>query len=128
MEGVATREAAHPAGHGLLLFFTLIRRLNSLQNGIQKIIFRQRAFERLLTIDHRLGHGLDAILGDKIGKFSGFNTVGRDVFALHCKLVGQADRLRTVGSGGSDKHFKMDRLAQAAQLLFAFRPQAGFAF
>jgi len=82
----------------------------------------------MLLVDHRLGDGLNAILGDEVGKFRGFNAIGRDVFALHGKLMGQAHRPGTVGSGGRDKNLQMDRLGQAGKPLFAFRRQARLSF
>jgi len=82
----------------------------------------------MLLVDHRLGDGLDAILGDEIGKFRGFNAIGRDVFTLHGKLMGQAHRLGTVRSGRSDKDFQVDRLLQMGKLLFACRIEPRFAF
>jgi hypothetical protein len=116
------------APQSLLSFPALIRRLHSPHDRVEEIAFRKRAFQRLLFIDHRLGNGMDTILADKVGKFCGLNAVGRDVLVLHRKLVRQTDRLRTMGSGGSDKDLKVDRLVEAGKLFLALRIQSRVAF
>jgi hypothetical protein len=114
--------------YSLLFLFSLIVWLNSFENSIKEIAFRQGAFERMLHVNHRFGNGMDAILGNKVREFSGLDTVGRDVFALHCKLMGQAHRPRAMRSRGGDKDLKVNRLAEAGKPLFALRSQAGLAF
>ena len=121
------RPAAHPTSPCPLCLGALIRRLHGLHDRIQKMAFGQRAFQRLLRIDHRLGHGLNTILIDKVREFGGFNAIGRDKFTFHCKLVGQADRPRTVRSSGRYKDFKMNRLGQLGKFFFALRAQARLA-
>jgi len=82
----------------------------------------------MLLVDHRPGDGLDAIPGDKVRKLRGLNTIGRDVLAFHGELLGQANRLRAMRSGGSDKHLEVDRLAEVRKLFPALRAQARLAF
>jgi hypothetical protein len=118
--------AAHPDPRGELSFRAFSRRLHGLQNRIQKITLRQRAFKSMLLVDDRLGNGLDTVLANKIGKFSGLNAISRDVLALHCELVGQANRPWAMRSRGSDKDLKVNRLAQVRKLLFAACTQARF--
>jgi hypothetical protein len=74
-------------------------------------------------IDHGLGNGVNAILRNKVGEFRSLNAVGRDLRALDCKLMGQANRPGTMRSCGSDKNFKMNRLRDASKLLFALSRQ-----
>ncbi len=109
---------------GPLFPFSLTVRLNSLQDRIQEITFRQGTFERLFRVDHCLGYSVDAILGNEVGEFSGLDAVGRDVFALQCKLMGQAHRLGAMGSRGSDKNLEVYRLAQSGKLLLALGTQS----
>lgn len=116
-----------PHHRSLSGFGVLIRRLHGLHNCIQKMAFGQRAFQRLLGIDHRLGHGVNAILIDEIREFGGFNAIGRDEFTFHCKLVGQADRPRTVWSSGRHKDFKVNRLVQLGKFFFTLRAKARLA-
>lgn len=77
----------------------------------------------MFRVDHRLGYSVDAILGNQVGKFSSLDAVGRDVFALQRKLMGQAHRPGTMRSRGSDKNLKVHRLAQSGKLLLALGPQ-----
>ena len=127
-EGVPCRPAAHPASHAALCFGVLVRGLHRPHNRIQKMAFGQRALQRLLGVDHRLGHGLNAVLIDEVREFGGFNAIGRDEFTFHCKLVGQADRPRTVWSSRRHKNFKVNRLVQLGELFLALRAQARLAF
>lgn len=90
--------------------------------------FRQRPFERMLLVDDRPGNRLDAIAGDKVGKLSGLNAIGSDMFAFHGKLVGQAYSLGAVRSRGSDENLKMNRLAEVGELFPALLAQARLAF
>ena len=113
---------------GLLILLTLLRRLHSPKNRIQEIAFRQSPFKGLLSVYHCLGYSLDAIEGDKVREFGSFNTVSRNLVALHCKLVSQAHRPRAVWSRGSDKNLKMNRLAYAGKPFFALGCECGFAF
>jgi len=91
------------------------------------MIFRQRAFKRLALVDHGLGDCVDPIPGGQLGKLGGLDAVGRNVLVFNCKLVGQADRPRTMGSGGRDKDLQMDGLVQMSKFFFALRAQAGVA-
>lgn len=123
----SNRALSCPALQSLILF-TLVRGLNSAENSIQEVAFWQSAFKGLLRVNHGLGYGVNAILSDKIRKLSGLNAIGCDELALHCKLMGQAHRLRAMRSGGGNEDFKMKGLAQAGKLLFAFRLKPGFSF
>lgn len=109
-------------------FGALFRRLQFRQERFQEMCFRQRTFERMLLVDHRFGHGLDAILCDQVRKLGGLNAIGRDVLAFHRELVGQANRPRTVRSRGRDKNLEVDRLAEAGKLFPALCSQARLAF
>lgn len=120
--------ATHPKPHELLLLLGLTGGLDGPKNRFQKIILWQRAIEKLLGVDHGLWNCLNAIEGNKVGEFGGFNTIGRNLVAGHGKLVSQAYRLRAVWSRGCDKHLKVNRLGQGGKLLLAFRPQIWFAF
>ena len=117
-----------PSSHGSLLFLNLAGGLNNPKNSFQKMAFRQSAFEKLLSVYHRPGNSLDAIEGNKVRKFRSLNTVSRNLVALHCKLVSQAYRPRTMRSSGRDKNLKVNRLAQLGKLLFALGCERGFAF
>ncbi len=95
--------------------------MDGLKDSIQKITFRKRAFQRMLRIDHCFRDGVDPIQTDEVRKFSRLDAIGCDVVAFHRKLVGQADRPWTVGSGRRDKNFQMDRLRQPCKLFLAFQ-------
>jgi hypothetical protein len=100
-----------------------VRGTSRVEHSFQEVPFGHRSLDRLLVVDDGLGDGVDAVLIRSIRKFRGFNAIGRNQVVLHCKLVGQAHRPWAVRSGGRDKDFQMDRLADSGKLLLGFRHQ-----
>lgn len=85
-------------------------RLQGFQDGIQEESFGKRSFDVGLTVDHRLGDGVDAVLAGQVAKLRGFDAIGSDQVTLHGKLIGQAHGPRTMGSRGRGEDFKVEWL------------------
>ena len=62
------------------------------------------------AIQDGVGRAQNSVVLGQVGEGDGRDGFDRDERGLEGELVGQADRLGAVGSGGAGKNFQVDRL------------------
>ena len=71
-----------------------------------------------------MGRAQNLVMLSQVGEDDGGDGFGGDEGRLEGELVGQADRLGAVGSGGSGENFQMGRLRQGSKGGLGFAGEA----
>jgi hypothetical protein len=62
-----------------------------------------------------MGRAQDSVVLGQVGESDGGDSFDRDKGGLEGELVGQADRLGAVRSGGGGENFQVDRLRHSSE-------------
>ena len=101
------------------LFLSLIRSIRQFvvlfPNRRQQLRLLQTALEMMLTIQDGMRRAQDPVMLSQVGEGDGGNSFDFDEEGLEGELVGQADRLGAVGSGGGGENFQVDRALHSSK-------------
>lgn len=89
-------------------------------NRRQQLLLRQPAFEMIQSIEDGMGRTQDSVMLGQVGEGDGGDGFNGDEGGLEGELVGQADRLGAVGSGGGSENFQVDRLLYSSERNLGF--------
>jgi hypothetical protein len=84
------------------LFFLAIDALlpNGLQDLLSELHLRRSPYHRIVFIDNCVGHALDVVLVDQMGKLRTLDHIGGNVIAGHGELMGGANHTGAIWSDG----------------------------